>query len=52
MFTIIIYRGSYGINGVIFGGDIGSSMYVNNKVKDMLILSEGPTQGLTLDDKT
>ena len=31
---------------VIFGVDMSSSVHVDNKVKDMLILRNGPTQGL------
>ena len=33
-----------------FGADMSSSVYVDNKEKDILILGEGPTQGL--DDTT
>ena len=38
--------GSYGKNIIIFGADMSSSVHVDNKGKDMLILSEGRTQGL------
>ena len=31
---------------VIFGADMSSSMHIDNKNKDILILAEGPTQGL------
>ena len=31
---------------MIFGGDMSSSVNVDNKKKDTLILGEGPTQGL------
>ena len=34
----------------IFGADMSSSLYIDNKNKDISILSEGPTQGL--DDTT
>ena len=35
---------------IIFGAGMGSSVHIDNKGKDMLILSERPTQGL--DDTT
>ena len=38
--------GSYGKNVIIFGADMSSSVHVDNKGKDILILDEGPTQGL------
>ena len=38
--------GSYGKNIIIFGADMSSSVHVDNKGKDILILSEGRTQGL------
>ena len=41
---------SYGKNVIIFGADMSSSVHVDNKRKDILILGEGPTQGL--DDTT
>ena len=37
-------------NVIIFGADMSSSVYVDNKEKDILILGEGPTQ--ELDDTT
>ena len=37
-------------NVIIFGADMSSSMHVDNKEKDILILGKGPTQGL--DDAT
>ena len=40
----------HGKNVIIFGADMSSSVYVDNKEKDILILGEGPTQGL--DDTT
>ena len=42
--------GSMGENITIFGVDMSSSVHVDNKNKDTLILGEGPTQGL--DDTT
>ena len=42
--------GSYGKSVIIFGADMSSSVHVDNKEKDILILGEGPTQGL--DDTT
>ena len=38
--------GSYGKNVIIFGADMSSSVHVDNKGKNILILGEGPTQGL------
>ena len=38
--------GSYGKDFMIFGADMSSSVHVDNKEKDILILGEGPTQGL------
>ena len=35
---------------IIFGADMSSSVYIDNKNKDILIFGEGPTQGL--DDTT
>ena len=42
--------GNYGKNVIIFRVDMSSSVHVDNKEKDILILGEGPTQGL--DDTT
>ena len=42
--------GSMQRNVIIFGADMSSSVHVNNKNKDILILGEGPTQ--QLDGKT
>ena len=36
----------FGRNVIIFGVDMSSSVHVNNKKKYILILGEGPTQGL------
>ena len=38
--------GNMGINVIIFGADMSSSVHIGNKNKDVLILGEGPTQGL------
>ena len=42
--------GSMGKYVIVFGADMSSSVHVDNKNKDILILGEGPTQGL--DDAT
>ena len=34
----------FGENVIIFGVDMSSSVHVDNKKKDILILGEGPTQ--------
>ena len=39
-----------GKNVIIFGADMNQSVHIDNKNKDILILGEGPTQGL--DDTT
>ena len=38
-------NGRYGKNVIIFGADMSSTVHVNNKGKDILILGEGLTQG-------
>ena len=38
--------GGYGQNVIIFGVDMSSSIHIDNKKKDMLILERGLTQGL------
>ena len=38
--------GATGVNVVIFGADMSSSVHANNKTKNVLILGEGFTQGL------
>ena len=45
-----IYRWKLWKNVIIFGADMSSSVHVDNKGKDILILGERPTQGL--DDAT
>ena len=39
-------NGKFGQNVIIFGVDKSSSVHVDNKKKDILILGKGPTQGL------
>ena len=41
---------SYGKNVIIFRADMSSSVHVDNKGKDIVILGEGPIKGL--DDTT
>ena len=41
---------SIGKNVIIFGADMSSSVHVGNKNKYILILGEGPTQGLDIDN--
>ena len=36
--------GETGKNVIIFGADMSSSVHVDNKKKDILILGKGPTQ--------
>ena len=38
--------GSIGENVIIFGANISSSVHIDNKGKDILILNKGPTQRL------
>ena len=38
--------GGVGQNVIIFGADMSSSVHVDNKKKDILILGKDPTQGL------
>ena len=38
--------GGNGQNVIIFGVDMNSSIHIDNKGKDILILGKGPTQGL------
>ena len=42
--------GGFGKNAIIFGADMNSSVHIDNKRKYILVLGEGPTQGL--DDTT
>ena len=41
-----ILSGGFGQNVLIFGADMSSSIHVDNKKKDILVLGRGPTQGL------
>ena len=38
--------GGIGKNVIIFGADMSSYGYIDNKMTDILILGNGPTQGL------
>ena len=38
--------GGFGQNVIIFGVDMSSSVHVDNKKKDILIIGKGPIQGL------
>ena len=38
--------GSIGKSVIIFGADMSSFVYIDNKEKDILIYGKGPTQGL------
>ena len=38
--------GGFGQNVLIFGADMSTSIYIDNKIKDILVLGSGPTQGL------
>ena len=40
------FGNGFGRNCIIFGVDMSSSVHVDNKKKDILILGKGPTQGL------
>ena len=44
--------GRFGQNVIIFGADMNSSIHIDNKKKDKLILGLGPTQGLGEDSLT
>ena len=48
--TFAFPTGGFGKNVIIFGVDMSSSVHVDNGKKEILILGEGPTQGL--DDTT
>ena len=39
-------RGKFGQNVLIFVADMSSSIHIDNKKKDILVLGRGPTQGL------
>ena len=38
--------GGFGQNVLIFGADMSTSIHIENKKKDILVLVRGPTQGL------
>ena len=38
--------GGFGQNALIFGADMSSSIHIDNKKKDILVLGRGPMQGL------
>ena len=38
--------GGFGQNVLIFGADMSFSVHIDNKKKDILVLGQGPTQGL------
>ena len=38
--------GGFAQNIIIFGADMNSSIHIDNKGKDILIVGKGPTQGL------
>ena len=38
--------GGFGNNAIIFGADMSSCIHVDDKKRDILILCQGPTQGL------
>ena len=38
--------GSMGKNVIIYGADMVSSPHIDNKCEDLLVVGEGPTQGL------
>ena len=40
------FGNGFGRNCIIFGVDMSSSLHLDNKKKDILILGEDPTQGL------
>ena len=44
--SLILLPHDWGKNAIIFGADMSSSVHVNNKNKDILILGKGKTKGL------
>ena len=42
---LLFTGGSFGKNVTVFGADMSSSVHIDNKKKDTLILGEGPRQG-------
>ena len=47
MYWICAFTGGrFGQNVLIFGADMSTSIHIDNKKKDILVLGRGPTQGL------
>ena len=44
--TFLFPDGSFAQNVIIFEADMSSSVHIDNKIKDILVLDEGPTEGL------
>ena len=44
--SVLFPSGRFGQNVIIFGVDMSSSVHVNNRKKDIIVLGKGPTQGL------
>ena len=44
--NVYSFENGFGRNVIIFGVDMSSSVHVNNKGKNILILGKGPTRGL------
>ena len=44
--NLLFASGKFSQNVIIFGADMSSSVHIDNKGKDILILGEAPTQGL------
>ena len=44
--TFLFSDVSFAQNVIIFGADMSSSVHIDNNTKDILVLGEGPTQGL------
>ena len=38
--------GGFGQNVLIFGADMSTTIHIDNKKKDILVIGRGPTQGL------
>ena len=44
--SFLFLSGGFGQNILIFGADMSSSIHIDNKKKDILVLGRGLTQGL------
>ena len=44
--SFLFTGGGFGQNLLIFGADMSTSIHIDNKKKDILVLGRGPTQGL------